>query len=257
MKLSKKDVTAGVFGAMLPSGSSLLKEEWPKMGLRFLDKLFVKRSTFGSIEGYQDLKPIIERALETDENYNLLLVGPPASSKTLFLMGILDIRKDAVYFDGSNTTSRILDVLEQKRPKIILIDELDKMSRQFGDQLLNFMESGHVKVDMQKKQYDFKIKGAKVFATANDISRLSKPLQSRFRKLFLPRYTEEQFIQVAIKVLPKIGENLARYIGYNVFKNGGDIRDVLSIGRLIRKSDGPSEVDQMIKTMTKYGVENK
>jgi hypothetical protein len=63
------------------------------MGLGFLDKLhFTKRSTFGSIEGYQDLKDIIERALETDENYNLLLVGPPASSKTLFLMGILDIR---------------------------------------------------------------------------------------------------------------------------------------------------------------------
>jgi hypothetical protein len=44
--------------------------------------------------------------------YNLLLCGPPSSSKTLFLMGILDIRNDAVYFDGSNTTNRILDVLE-------------------------------------------------------------------------------------------------------------------------------------------------
>jgi hypothetical protein len=32
--------------------------------------------------------------------------------------------------------------------------------------------------------------------------------------------------------------------------------DVLSIGKLLKKSDGPSEVDQMIKTMTKYGVEN-
>jgi len=35
-----------------------------------------------------------------------------------------------VYFDGSNTTNRILDVLEDKRPKIICIDELDKMPRQ-------------------------------------------------------------------------------------------------------------------------------
>ena len=98
------------------------------------------------------------------------------------------------------------------------------------------MESGKVDVEQQGKQYHFEIKGAKVFATANDISRLSKPLQSRFRKLFLPRYTEEQFIQVAIKVLSKINENLARYIGVTVFKNGGDIRDVLSIGKLIRKT---------------------
>ena len=37
------------------------------------------------------------------------------------------MRKDGVYFDGSNTTSRILDVLEEERPMIICIDELDKM----------------------------------------------------------------------------------------------------------------------------------
>jgi len=138
----------------------------------------------------------------------------------------LEIRKDGVYFDGSNTTSRILDVLEEKKPKIICIDELDKMPRQFQNQLLNFMESGRVKVDQQRKTYDFEIRSAKVFATANDISRLSKPLHSRFRKLFLPKYSEQQFVEVAIKVLPKIGENLARYIGFTVFKNNGDIRDV-------------------------------
>ncbi|MGB6591275.1 MAG: AAA family ATPase [Candidatus Nitrosopolaris sp.] len=102
------------------------------------------------------------------------------------------MRKDGVYFDGSNTTNRILDVLEEERPRIICIDELDKMPRTFQNQLLNFMESGRVKVDQQRKQYDFEIKGAKVFATCNEINRLSKPLQSRFRKLFLPRYTEEQ-----------------------------------------------------------------
>jgi MoxR-like ATPase len=100
----------------------------------------------------------------------------PASAKTLFLLDILDTRKDGVYFDGSNTTSKILDVLEEKRPKIICIDELDKMSRQFQNQLLNFMESARVKVDQQKKQYDFEIKSAKVFASCNEINRISKPL---------------------------------------------------------------------------------
>lgn len=49
------------------------------------------------------MKDIIDRVLETDENYNLLLVGPPASSKTLFLMGILDIRKDGVFLETQLT----------------------------------------------------------------------------------------------------------------------------------------------------------
>jgi hypothetical protein len=128
------------------------------------------------------------------------------------------------------------------------------MPRTFQNQLLNFMESGRVKVYQQKKQYDFEIKGAKVFATCNEINRLSKPLQSRFRRLFLPRYTEQQFIEVSVKVLPKIGENMARYTGFTVFKNGGDIRDVMSIGKLIRKGDGPQEVEWMINTMTNYGA---
>jgi hypothetical protein len=34
------------------------------------------------------------------------------------------MRKDGLDFDGSNTTNRILDVLEQERPKIIFIDEV-------------------------------------------------------------------------------------------------------------------------------------
>ena len=84
-----------------------------------------------------------------------------------------------MYFDGSNTTNRILDVLEEERPRIICIDELDKMPRTFQNQLLNFMESGRVKVDQQKKQYDFEIKRARVFATCNEINRLSKPLHPR------------------------------------------------------------------------------
>src|SRR5215831_4944743 len=127
--------------------------------MKFLH-LFNKSSSthngFVKIQGYEDIKDIVRRVLDSDENYNLLFVGPPSSSKTLFLQGILEI-KSGVYFDGSNTTSRLLDVLEERRPKIICIDELDKMSRQFQNQLLNFMESGRVKVDQQKKQYDFQI----------------------------------------------------------------------------------------------------
>ena len=170
--------------------------------------LFRKEVEFENILGYDDLKYIVRRALDAEDNYNLLFIGPPASAKTLFLLGILESKK-GVYFDGSNTTNRILDVLEEKRPKIICIDELDKMPKQFQEKLLNFMESGQIKVDQMRKQYDFKIKGAKVFAACNEITRLSKPLQSRFRRLRLPSYTEEQFLDIAVKVCPKLKEEIS------------------------------------------------
>jgi MoxR-like ATPase len=212
--------------------------------------LFRREIGFENIHGYDDLKDIVTRSLDAEDNYNLLFIGPPASAKTLFLLGILESKK-GVYFDGSNTTNRILDVLEEKRPKIICIDELDKMSRQFQEKLLNFMENGHIKVDQMRKRYDFKIKGAKVFAACNEITRLSKPLQSRFRRLHLPPYTEEQFLEVSVKVLPKL--KVAQVIGKAVWDQEGDIRDVISIGKLVRKNDGPEEVEQILSTMIKYG----
>jgi DNA polymerase III delta prime subunit len=212
--------------------------------------IFRKENGFENIHGYDDIKDIVKRALDAEDNYNLIFIGPPASAKTLFLLGIIEYEK-GVYFDGSNTTNRILDVLEEKRPKIICIDELDKMPKQFQDKLLNFMESGQIKVDQMRKQYDFRIKGAKVFAACNEITKLSRPLQSRFRRLYLPPYTEQQFLEVSVKVLPKL--KIASVIGKAVWNQGGDIRDVISIGKLVRKNDGPEEVKQILSTMIKYG----
>jgi hypothetical protein len=50
---------------------------------------------------------------------------------------------------------------------------------------------------------------------------------------------------------------LAYRIGDTIWKNGGDIRDVISIGKLVRKSDGPQEIELIMETMTKYGSEGK
>jgi hypothetical protein len=49
---------------------------------------------------------------------------------------------------------------------------------------------------------------------------------------------------------------MVRYMGFTVFKNDGDIRDVMSIGKLVRKSDSHIEVERMINTMRKYGAEH-
>jgi hypothetical protein len=69
------------------------------------------------------------------------------------------------------------------------------MSRQFQEKLLNFMESGHIKVDQMRKKYDFKIQGAKVFAACNEITRLSKPLQSRLSLTLKELYNRKSIIE--------------------------------------------------------------
>jgi ATP-dependent Lon protease len=129
----------------------------------------------------------------------------------------------------------------------------DKMSRQFQNQLLNILDSGRIKVYQQRRSYDFEIKATKVFATCNEINRLSRPLQSRLRRLHLPPYTKEQFLDIAVKVCPKLKEEISRIIGEEVWKTSKDVRDVVSLSKLIRKSDGPDEIDGIMRTFTKYG----
>ena len=225
--------------------------------MKFLDNLLHHKHDYqASFSSYDEVKNIINRVLSSEENINLLLIGPLALSKTQFLMEIMKAREGkTIYFDATNTTNCILQVRLMEKPEIILLDELDKLPRNLAEKLLGFLESGWVKVDQKNCQMDFELKGCKVFATANEVNRLSKPLQSRFRKLFLPRYTEGQFSDMSEKVLPKTSPSIARYIGRNVWKSGGDIRDVINIVKLVRRNDGPEEIAQIVNTIFEYGEE--
>ena len=102
-------------------------------------------------------------------------------------------------------------------------------------------------------QLDFTIKNAKVFASANDLNKLSAPLRSRFRRLHLPEYTRDQFLDIAVKVCPKLPQKTALLIGQEVWDEKGDIRDIILISKLVQKRDGPDEIAEIINTMRKYG----
>ena len=54
-------------------------------------------------------------------------------SLTLFLLGILDMRKDGVYFDGSNTTNRILDALKEERPQMLIYKQQNHIKVTLGE----------------------------------------------------------------------------------------------------------------------------
>jgi hypothetical protein len=57
------------------------------------------------------------------------------------------------------------------------------------------------------------------------------PCDPCFRRLHLPSYSEEQFLEVSVKVLPKL--KIAHVIGKAVWGERGDIRDVVSSIRII------------------------
>jgi hypothetical protein len=97
------------------------------------------------------------------------------------------------------------------------------MPKNFQEKILNLCESGRVDVEQKKTQLHFSLPNLKVFAAANDKTRLSKPLRSRFLVLNLPKPTVQQFIGIAEKLTPHLGKT-AGFIAKCVYAQGGDIR---------------------------------
>jgi DNA replicative helicase MCM subunit Mcm2 (Cdc46/Mcm family) len=70
-------------------------------------------------------------ALISDESAHILLTGPPASAKTMFLLSLQQRLKSCYFVDGGNSTKAgIIDYLLANQPSYLLIDEIDKMARQ-------------------------------------------------------------------------------------------------------------------------------
>jgi len=82
---------------------------------------------FNDIIGYNDVKRLLRMGLDSDEQIHILLSGPPASGKTMFLESLSKL-KSSYFVDGSSATkSGLIDCLFLNNPKYLLIDEIDKM----------------------------------------------------------------------------------------------------------------------------------
>lgn len=86
-----------------------------------------EKGIFDDIVGLDDLKAVIMKCIKTQKPINVLLCGPPASAKTLFLLAINRELENCYFIDGSNASGAgIVDYLfAHKETQIIAIDELD------------------------------------------------------------------------------------------------------------------------------------
>src|SRR5215467_15785173 len=69
------------------------------------------------------------------------------------------------------------------------------------------------------------------------------------------QYTKEEFLSVAVKVCPKLSEEMAIIIGEEVWKAKGDVHDIISASTIVQKGDGRDEIKEIITTLKKYGYE--
>ena len=148
----------------------------------------------------------------------------------------------------------IIDYLFENDTKYLLVDEIDKLQRRDQSVLLNLMENNmliETKVCKTRKKEMM----VSVFATCNDISKISSALKSRFIVLQLEEYTYDQFLQIANHLLAKIygmNEVLPTIIADAIWNSGSkDVRDLLKVGKLAKT---PEDVEWVVRTLQRYNT---
>ena len=115
-----------------------------KLSILFSRSVKTEDGLFADVYGCEDIKKLFKMALESNHKSSILLTGPPASAKTLFLQSLMKL-KHSHFIDCSNATrSGVIDYVFEHRTKYLLLDELDKLSRKDQTFLLNIMETGIV-----------------------------------------------------------------------------------------------------------------
>ena len=210
--------------------------------------------SFEEIVGHDNIKQIFAKAILSKRPVHILLVGSPGSAKTMFLTEIMRHYKESYFVVGSNTTKAgLVNQLFDRRPKFLLMDELEKMSVTDQTSLLHLMETGIISETKINKTRQIQLTST-VFATANSCEKIIEPLLSRFAILDMPEYTFEEFSKIAVTRVKKenIHESIARVIAEKVWNELGskDIRDVIKVARLASNEKEISFVVKMLKRRT-------
>ncbi|MEM4382890.1 MAG: AAA family ATPase, partial [Candidatus Caldarchaeum sp.] len=168
----------------------------------------------------------------------VLLAGPPGIAKTMLLLSVEKEvpAENRVFLLGSQVSKAGLrnKLLEAgDRIELIIIDELDKMSKTDYDVLLSLMQTGRVSVLKGNIEADATCL-ATVMASANYLEKIPAEVLDRFMILYLPEYDVEDFRKVAVKILMQHGfdENTSQSLARAMWQNGfRSARDVLRVAR--------------------------
>jgi holliday junction DNA helicase RuvB len=184
-----------------------------------------KQGLFDDIYGFADVKDLFKMAIQAERPVHLLLCGPPASAKSLFMRSLTRLERSYYAIGSSSTKSGIFDYLFEQRPRYFIIDELEKMNRKDQTSLLNLMESGMLSELKHNQQRSTQLK--------------------------------EEFVEIVLNVLDReegVDKDVALIIADGVFNKlrSSNIRECVRIARLVKND--PSQVNRIIDTFAKYGM---
>jgi len=215
-----------ISGTSLPSPTGTLQDV----------KLSLPDDIFEDIIGHPEVKDLLSASLVAEKPVHVLLSGPPALAKTLFLWDIERAAGErAVWLVGSATSKAGLwDLVAEKQPKVLLIDELDKMNAADTAALLSIMEGGRLVRAKKGRELDTRVE-IRVVAATNRLYGLSPELLSRFAVRKIEAYSRLDYQTVVKGVLvhrENVSPELAEEIAQRLDGRSQDVRDAIRVARL-------------------------
>jgi len=199
-------------------------------------KLTLPDDLFNDIIGHEEIKELLRACLLAEKPVHVLLAGPPALAKTLFLWDIEQAAGEkAVWLVGSATSKAGLwDLVAERQPQVLLIDELDKMNAADTAALLSVMEGGRLVRAKRGRNLDLK-QEIRVVAACNRLDQLSPELKSRFAVRKIEAYSRSDFLTVVKGVLARrenVLSDIAAEIADRLDGRTQDVRDAVRVARL-------------------------
>jgi len=208
---------------------------------------------FSQVVGpYDNVKWLLKRGLTTNKITNFLLIGPPGSAKTVFLLALNNYFSEAEYIVSSEATSAgVMEIMFNEMPKIMLVDEFDDMDNDDQSAFASYTETGIIRETKSGKQRKMKI-NTKTFGAGNDKSKFKDNILDRFTVIEFDAYTRAQFINVCKQVLPdeeNVTKTEAVDIGKAVwsYRDSGDVRQAIQVARLSR-----GDPDRVVEVLDEY-----
>lgn len=199
-------------------------------------QLDITGNIFGDIIGHDEVKELLKACLLAEKPVHVLLAGPPALAKSLFLWDIERAAGEkAIWLVGSATSKAGLwDIVSERAPQILLIDELDKMNAADTAALLSMMEGGRLVRAKRGRELNLSNQ-LRVVAASNRLSMLSPELRSRFAIRTLSAYSRADFLTVVRGVLASregLSPETAAEVAEELDGRTQDVRDAIRVARL-------------------------
>lgn len=249
-------VTGGPRGTFKSNSSTTYKLQDPELVRECLES--IREAEAGTEEGdipndlfdfileHDAIKNLLWRSIKAENPVHVMLVGPPASSKSMFLGELARLPFSRFTLGGGTSKAGLADYVLEFRPRYLIIDEIDKMAMADMSILLSLMESGTV-ARLKKRMREIEQMKTTVYAAANRDEHIWPELKSRFFTVHLPEYSLTDFTNISQSVLinrEKVEPALAAYIVSVVAKHTRDVREAIHFGRLAKTR---ADVDDLLK----------